>query len=125
MPRKRRRSPQQVAVAVAQAATDDAVLAIHEVHDYCLQFNRFKALVNVNDELSSTPHCLTCSSIDAFFDADVQHCNVGPSDMGKNLPTFCWCSRHCEHVGATENFKVEIPITDAAMKAQSAHFKST
>jgi hypothetical protein len=36
---------------------------------------------------------------------------------------LCWYSRHCEHVGAAENFKVESPITEAAMKAQSAHFK--
>jgi hypothetical protein len=40
--------------------TDAAALAIHEVQDYWLQFNRVKASVDVNDELSSTPHYLTC-----------------------------------------------------------------
>jgi hypothetical protein len=114
MPRKRRSRPQQVAVAVAQAATDAAVLAFHEVHDCCLQFNRFKAFVDVNDELSSTPHYLTRCNVDAFFDADVQHWDVGPS--GKFFLLCIGTQGNHEHVGATENFKVERPITEAALK---------
>jgi hypothetical protein len=101
---------QQLAFAVAQAATDTAALETHEVHDFILC------------------NYLTSCKIDAFFDADVQHCNVCWSKChGGILPALCWYSRHdCEHAGAAENFKAESPITlrQLHMKAQSAHFKS-
>jgi hypothetical protein len=71
MARRKQNGQQRVPVAVARAQTDAAVLAIHEVHDYRLQFNRFKAFVEANKELSSTPCFLTRANIDAFFDADV------------------------------------------------------
>jgi hypothetical protein len=126
MPRGNRRNNQQqpVAVAVARAATDAALLAIPEKNDYRLQFNRFKAFVDANDELSGTPNYLTRANIDAFFDADVRHRDVGVSAMGKILPALRWYSQNREHVGATQQFTVESVITEAALKAQAAHFKS-
>jgi hypothetical protein len=123
MPRNNQ-NRQIVAIAVARAETDAAVLAIPEVVDYRLQFNRFKAFVDGNAELSSMPSYITRLNVDAFFDADVRCREVGPSAMGKILPALRWYSRHREHVGAAETFQVESPITEAAMKAQAAHFKS-
>jgi hypothetical protein len=64
MPRKRKSSPQQLAVAVTRAAADTATLEIQEAHDFILC------------------NYLTRCTIDAFFDADVQHCNV------------CWSKCH-------------------------------
>jgi hypothetical protein len=127
MPR-RKRGPRAalppVAVGTARAATDAAVLSIPEVNDYRLQYSRFKAFVDGNGELNSTPCYLTRENVDAFFDADVRHRDVGLSAMGKILPALRWYSTHREHVGAAEPFKVESAITKAAMKAQAAHFKS-
>ena len=121
---RKRAARQPVAVATARAATDAAVLAIPEVNDYRLQYKRFKEFVDENAELSSNPHYLTRKNVDAFFDADVRHRDVGLSAMGKILPALTWYSKHREHVGSSEPFVVKSPITEAAMKAQAAYFKS-
>ena len=122
---KRRTRTQPVAtMAGAREATNAAVLAIPPVYDYKLAYNRFKAFVDGSAELSSDPHYLTRKNIDAFFDADVRYRDVGSSAIGKIIPALRWYSKHREHVGAAELFKVESPITEAAIKAQAAYFKS-
>jgi hypothetical protein len=93
MPQKKQ-NRQIVAIAVACAETDAAVLAIPEVVDYRLQFNPFKAFVDGNVELSSMPSYITWLNV---------HCReVGPSAMGKILPALRWYS---QHVGAAETFR--------------------
>ena len=114
----------QTTVAGARAATNAAVLQIEEVTDYKQQYRRFKAFVDNSNELSNTPNYLTRENIDAFFDGDVRHREVGKSVIGKILPALQWYATHREHVGAAEKFVVKSPTTEAALKAQAAHYKS-
>jgi hypothetical protein len=122
MPR-RRVNPQQT-VAAARAGTNAAVLQIAAVYDYQLQFNRFKAFVDASNELSGTPHYLTRQNIDAFFDGDVRHREVGKSALSKIIPALRWYAVHREHIDAVVPFVVESATTKAALKAQAAWYKS-
>jgi hypothetical protein len=111
-------------VAAARAGTDAAVREIEEIYDYKLQFQRFKDFVDGSNELSGTPCYLTRENIDAFFDGDVRYREFGKSAMQKIMPALRWYSLHREHVGAAVPFVVESPITEAALKAQAAYYKS-
>jgi hypothetical protein len=108
----------------ANAGTVAAAHAATEVYDYKLAYKKFKAFVDESRELTSTHGYLTRENIDAFFDRDVRHRRTGRSSMQKIIPALQWYSDNREHVGAAAKFVVKSPITEAALKAQAAHFKS-
>ena len=124
MPRRTANRANVETVAAARAGTDAAVLDIQEKYDYGLQYKRFKAFVDESNELSSIHGYLMRENIDAFFDADVRHRRNGKSAMQKIIPALQWYSDYREHVGAAAIFVAKSPITEAALKAQAALFKS-
>lgn len=124
MPRRTANRANVETVAAARAGTDAAVLEIQEKYDYQLQYKRFKAFVDESNELSSIHGYLTRENIDAFFDSDVRHRRNGKSAMQKIIPALQWYSDYREHVGAAVKFVAKSPITEAALKAQAALFKS-